>query len=141
MEAKFTALLANLSPKALKQLKRNIGRKLAQSQRQRIAKQQNPDGTPFAPRKPQKRGRIKRKGMFVKLRRAKFLKTNTKGEQLSVGFWGSDAHIASVHQYGLKSRVHRKRNYKAQYAKRELLGFTEQDKEMIEALIIQQLSV
>lgn len=52
--SKLTALLNNLSPTAQRELARKIGQNLAQSQRNRITAQQNPDGTPFAPRKPQK---------------------------------------------------------------------------------------
>ncbi|WP_247593558.1 phage virion morphogenesis protein [Histophilus somni] len=45
-----------------------------------------------------------------------------------------------MHQYGLRARVERHKEHKVQYAKRELLGFTERDKEMIEAFVIKALS-
>ncbi|WP_247593554.1 phage virion morphogenesis protein [Histophilus somni] len=32
-----------------------------------------------------------------------------------------------MHQYGLRARVERHKEHKVQYAKRELLGLTEQD--------------
>ncbi|MFC1154471.1 phage virion morphogenesis protein [Pasteurella multocida] len=146
IEAKFTSLLANLSLASQKKLGRNIGRRLAQSQRNRIAEQKNPDGTPFTPRKQQKnlrnkKGRIKRKAMFAKLKTARFLKAKTNANQVNIGFFGSIAAIAEIHQYGLEGQVHRKRNYKVKYAQRELLGFTEQDIEMIERLVIEQLGL
>ena len=65
-------LLAKLSPTERRQLNQGIARNLRRSQQQRIALQQNPDGTPFAPRRSQKalrgkKGRIRRR-MFTKLR-------------------------------------------------------------------------
>ncbi|WP_424404816.1 phage virion morphogenesis protein [Pasteurella sp. PK-2025] len=144
--SKLTALLNNLSPTAQRELARKIGQNLVKSQRNRITAQQNPDGTAFAPRKPQKnvknkKGRIKRKAMFAKLKTARFLKVKANTNQVSVGFTGNTAYLASVHQFGLVSRVHRKQNYKVEYAQRELLGFTEQDMDMIERLVIEQLGM
>lgn len=146
LQAKFTALINNLSPQARRQLARNIGQALRKSQSQRIARQQTPDGTAFEPRKPRKdfgkkKGRIKRNAMFAKLRTAKHLKVRSNANEVSVGFSGSSAAIANVHQYGLTSTVDRTRNIKAQYAQRELLGFGNDDLELIENLIIEQLSI
>ena len=146
VQAKLTALINNLSPQARRQLARNIGQALRKSQQARIARQQNPDGTAFEPRKPQKqfgkkKGRIKRKAMFAKLRTAKYLKVRSNGNEVSVGFNGSNATIANVHQYGLPAKPHKNANYKVQYAQRELLGFSESDVELIENLIIEQLSL
>ncbi|MGP9458718.1 phage virion morphogenesis protein [Pasteurella multocida] len=142
--SKLTALLNNLSPTAQRELARKIGQNLAQSQRNRITAQQNPDGTPFAPRKPQKnlrkkKGRIKRKAMFAKLKTARFLKVKTNGNQVSLGFVGNAAHIAKVHQFGLSSEVRTGLNVR--YAQRELLGFSQQDLQMIEDLIIEQIAI
>lgn len=146
VQVKLTALINNLSPQARRQLARNIGQALRKSQQARIARQQNPDGTAFEPRKPQKqfgkkKGRIKRKAMFAKLRTAKYLKVRSNGNEVSVGFNGSNATIANVHQYGLPTKPHKNANYKVQYAQRELLGFSESDVELIENLIIEQLSL
>ncbi|MDW7748168.1 phage virion morphogenesis protein [Halomonas sp.] len=44
-------LLNRLEPKARKKLMSDIGRRLAKSQRDRIKRQKNPDGSPFAPRR------------------------------------------------------------------------------------------
>lgn len=145
LQAKLTALINNLSPQARRQLARNIGQALRKSQSQRIARQQNPDGTAFEPRKPRKdfgkkKGRIKRKAMFAKLRTAKHLKVRSNANEVSVGFSGSSATIASVHQYGLTGTVDRTKNIKAQYAQRELLGFTENDLSIINDLVIEQIS-
>lgn len=146
IQAKLTALIANLSPQARRQLGRKIGQALRKSQSNRIARQQNPDGSAFEPRKPRKefgkkKGRIKRKAMFAKLRTARHLKVRSNGNEVSVGFNGSSAAIAAVHQYGLSSSPSKYKDFKVLYAQRELLGFTEEDIEMIEDLIIEKLSL
>ena len=145
VQAKLTALINNLSPQARRQLARNIGQALRKSQQARIARQQNPDGTAFEPRKPQKqfgkkKGRIKRKAMFAKLRTAKYLKVRSNANEVAVGFTESSSIIANIHQYGLIGTVNKKHGLKVQYAQRELLGFSESDVELIENLIIEQLS-
>lgn len=146
VQAKLTALIANLSPQARRQLGRKIGQALRKSQSNRIARQQNPDGSAFEPRKPRKefgkkKGRIKRKAMFAKLRTAHHLKVRSNGNEVSVGFNGSSAAIAAVHQYGLSASPSKDKDFKVQYAQRELLGFSESDVDLIEDLIIEQLSV
>ncbi|WP_439257138.1 phage virion morphogenesis protein [Lonepinella sp. BR2271] len=149
IQAKFTALLANISPQQRRKLARDIGFKLRKSQADRIAKQQNPDGTAYEPRKPQRvskkaknaKGRVKRKAMFAKLRTARFFKVRSNQAEVSVGFSGSGSTIANVHQYGLSSRVQRKSERKVKYAQRELLGFTKNDEELIEDLVITHLGM
>ena len=146
VQAKLTALIANLSPQARRQLGRKIGQALRKSQSNRIARQQNPDGSAFEPRKPRKefgkkKGRIKRKAMFAKLRTARHLQVRSNGNEVSVGFNGSSAAIAAVHQYGLSASPSKNKDFKVQYAQRELLGFSESDVELIENLIIEQLSL
>ena len=146
IQAKLTALIANLSPQARRSLGRKIGQALHKSQANRIARQQNPDGSAFEPRKPRKdfrkkQGRIKRKAMFAKLRTAQHLKVRSNGNEVSVGFNGASAAIAAVHQYGLQGTVDKNKGFKVQYAQRELLGFAESDVELIENLIIEQLSL
>lgn len=146
IQAKLTALINNLSPQSHRQLARNIGQALRKNQQARIARQENPDGTAFEPRKPRKefgkkKGRIKRKAMFAKLRTARYFKIQSNANDVSVGFNGSSATIANVHQYGLQGTVNKNKGVKVQYAQRELLGFSESDVELIENLIIEQLSL
>nr|DAS61009.1 MAG TPA: virion morphogenesis protein [Caudoviricetes sp.] len=146
VQAKLNALINNLSPQSRRQLARNIGQALRKNQQARIARQENPDGTAFEPRKPRKefrkkKGRIKRKAMFAKLRTARHLKVRSNGNEVSVGFNGSSAAIAAVHQYGLSASPSKNKDFKVQYAQRELLGFSESDVELIENLIIEQLSL
>lgn len=146
VQAKLNALINNISPQARRQLARNIGQALRKNQQARIARQENPDGRAFEPRKPRKefgkkKGRIKRKAMFAKLRTARHLKVRSNGNEVLVGFNGASAAIAAVHQYGLQGTVDKNKGFKVQYAQRELLGFSESDVELIENLIIEQLSL
>ncbi|BCR26623.1 phage virion morphogenesis protein [Aquipseudomonas alcaligenes] len=136
------ALLAKLEPSARRQLNQQIGRELRRSQQQRIAAQRNPDGSAFAPRKPRqlraKKGRIKRQ-MFAKLRQAKHLKVQSSADAIAIGFMGRVARIARVHQYGLRDRPE-KGQPDVQYDRRELLGFTDADLELIRDQLLQHLT-
>lgn len=142
LEQCFNALLRQISPQQQRKLAQQIGRQLAQNQRRRIQAQQNPDGSQFAPRKRKlrsKKGRIKAQAMFMKLRTARFMRTKTTAEGVQIGYTGANAKIANVHQYGLNSRVSPNSNKKVQYDQRELLGFSAEDREMIEDLVIRAL--
>nr|DAS56147.1 MAG TPA: virion morphogenesis protein [Caudoviricetes sp.] len=146
VQAKLNALINNLSPQARRQLARNIGQALRKNQQARIARQENPDGTAFEPRKPRKefgkkKGRIKRKAMFAKLRTARYFKIQSNANEVSVGFNGSSAMIAKVHQYGLMSSPSKTKDFKVRYAQRELLGFSQSDLDVIEDLVLAQLSM
>ncbi|MCQ4302671.1 phage virion morphogenesis protein [Stutzerimonas frequens] len=136
------ALLAKLEPGARRQLNQQIGRELRRSQQQRVAAQRNPDGSAFAPRKPRqlraKRGRIKRQ-MFTKLRQAKHLKLQGTPDAIAIGFMGRVARIARVHQYGLRDRPERGQA-DVQYERRELLGFTPADLELIRDQLLEHLT-
>jgi len=128
------ALLNRLQPAERRKVTQSIARELRRSQQQRIAAQRNPDGTPFAPRKPReplraKQGRVKRK-MFTKLRAAKHLKLQSDASSIAIGFLGRTARLARVHQYGLRDRPGRNAP-DIQYARRELLGFSPDELDMI----------
>ncbi|MBN6079894.1 phage virion morphogenesis protein [Aggregatibacter actinomycetemcomitans] len=144
IHARLSALINNLSPQARQQLARRIGQQLRKSQQARIVRQQNPDGSKYEPRKQQKlrrkKGRIKRKAMFAKLKTARFLKIRTNANEAIIGFTGREADIAKIHQYGLQARPTPNASYKVQYAQRELLGFSREDVEMIEMLVLEQLA-
>jgi len=136
-------LLAKLSPGERRKLATDIGRDLRRNQQQRVAAQRNPDGTPYSPRKPRqqlraKRGRIKSK-MFTKLRQARHLKLQTTAASIAVGFLGRAGRIARVHQEGLRDRA-AKGAPDVRYAKRELLGFTREDRDMIACRLLDHLA-
>ncbi|MEJ8866795.1 phage virion morphogenesis protein [Pseudomonas jessenii] len=98
-----------------------------------------------APRKQRdlrgKQDRIQRKlKMFRKLRTASYLKARGDSKLVSVGFTGRIARIARVHQYGLKDRAEPGAP-DVSYDKRELLGLTEVDINLIRDEILAQLSI
>lgn len=137
------ALLAKLEPKQRRQLNQGIARKLRRSQQQRIAAQRNPDGTPYAPRKARqplrsKQGRVKQK-MFTKLRQARHLKLQSDASSIAIGFLGRTSRLARVHQYGLRDRPGRN-SPDVQYNRRELLGFTDADLDMIRDELLAHLA-
>ncbi|OLK26746.1 phage virion morphogenesis protein, partial [Xanthomonas oryzae] len=138
LETWAAPLLARLQPGERRMLARKIGTELRRSQSQRIGKQQAPDGTPYAPRKEQlrgKAGRVKRKKMFAKLRQAKFLKVNASPNEVSVGFVGRVSRIARVHQEGKREAV-RPGGPRAHYEKRVLLGLSSQERQIIRDLVL-----
>ncbi len=137
-------LLNQLEPAARNTLARTIGQALRRSQQQRISAQRNPDGSKYAPRKPRdlrgKQGRVKRKvQMFRKLRGAKFLKVHGDSNAITVGFTGRIGRIARVHHYGLKDRAERGAP-DVKYDRREVLGFTAADLELIRDAMFEQIS-
>ncbi len=136
-------LLGQLEPASRNKLARSVGQALRRSQQQRIIAQQNPDGTKYAPRKKRnlrgKQGRVKQKvKMFQKLRTASFLKVQSDGNTISVGFAGRIARIARVHQYGLKDRAERGAP-SVGYDRRELLGLTNADLDIIRDQLLAHL--
>lgn len=136
-------LLAQLAPPARRRAAKTIATALRKSQQQRIAQQQNPDGSAFAPRKGGKlrgkQGRIKRGAMFAKLRRPKYLKARGDGDTATVEFIGHAGDIAAVHQYGRTDRVS-KRGPLVRYPRRRLLGFSAADRELVRDQILAQLT-
>lgn len=136
------ALLAQLKPTERRKLNQGIARELRRSQQQRIAAQQNPDGSAYAPRKPRKglRGKAGRAKMFIKLRQAKHLKLRSDADSIALGISGRAGRIAQTHQYGLMDRPE-PNGPEIRYARRELLGFTEAELEMIRDRLLQHLAL
>ncbi|OZI23024.1 phage virion morphogenesis protein [Bordetella genomosp. 9] len=138
------ALLARLSPAEQRKVNQKIAIALRRSQAARIAGQRNPDGTPFEPRRTRKnlrgkKGRIKKRAMFVRLRNNRNLKAKATPGDISVGFFGRVARIARVHQYGLRDRPARGME-DVQYPTRELLGFTDDDIDLIRDMLLRHLA-
>lgn len=135
-------LLLKLEPGQRRRLTRTVAVELRRSQQRRIAAQQNPDGSPYAPRKRElrsKAGRVKRNAMFVRLRQAKHLRLISTANEASVGFVGRVARIARIHQEGQSDVVNRS-GLRVRYERRELLGFTAADRERIRDLLIEHLT-
>lgn len=143
LEAFAADLLAGMEPAARAELARRIARDLRASQQKRIAAQQNPDGSPYAERKPQLRhqkGKLRRQ-MFAKLRTAKYLKAKATGNGAIVAFTAEISRIARVHQFGLRDKVNRKTGLEATYPARELLGLSPADEALIRDLSVEYLAV
>jgi phage virion morphogenesis protein len=137
-------LLGQLEPASRNKLARSVGQALRRSQQQRIIAQQNPDGSKYAPRKQRnlrgRQGHVKRKvKMFKKLRTASFLKVKGDVSVVSVGFTGRIARIAKVHQFGLNDRAERGAP-DISYEKREILGFTDADLDLIRNTLLSYMS-
>ncbi|MEG5805146.1 phage virion morphogenesis protein [Enterobacter hormaechei] len=139
---RLNGLIAALSPAGRRRLAGEIAKELRKSQQQRIKQQKAPDGSPYQVRKRQplraKTGRIKR-AMFQKLRASRYMKATGRENSAVVEFTGKVQRIARVHQYGLKDRPnpHAK---DVQYPERQLLGFSQEDKQLVETLIIKHLT-
>lgn len=147
-------LLEGLVPAQRARALRRLATTLRRSQAQRIAAQQNPDGSAFAPRKPQEtqrrlradRGRIRRRAragapMFRRLRLGRFLKATSDEASVTAGFHGRAGGIASVHQHGRRDRVDRRPGSpEVTYAARRLLGLTDADRDAIRDVLAELLS-
>lgn len=134
-------LLWQLAPAQRRVLARRVATELRRSQSRRIREQRNPDGSPFQPRKNlrKRKGRIRRKAMFAKLRQARYMRTAASADEASVFFAGRVARIARVHQQGAMDTVARG-GPRIRYPRRELIGFTRSDAEQLRALILQHLT-
>jgi len=137
------ALLNQLEPKARRQVTQDIARDLRRSQQKRIAAQRNPDGTPFSPRKSRqplraKAGRIKQRKMFAKLRTARYLRLQSDASSIAIGFAGRVSRLARVHQYGLRDKPGRN-SPDIQYQRRELLGFSADELDMVRDKLVEHL--
>ncbi|WP_217186561.1 phage virion morphogenesis protein [Enterobacter soli] len=138
----LAGLLAALSPAGRRRLAGEIAKELRKSQQQRIKQQKAPDGSPYKARKRQplraKKGRIKR-AMFQTLRTSRYMKASGRENSAVVEFTGKVQRIARVHQYGLKDRpnVHAQ---DVQYPERQLLGFNQADKKLVEHLTFKHLA-
>ncbi|MDN7645446.1 phage virion morphogenesis protein [Burkholderia cenocepacia] len=121
-------LLGQLAPAQRAVLAKGLAAELRRRHSRRIAEARNPDGSRYAPRKPQarrKKGRIRR-AMFAKLRTARFLKTASTADASILHFTRQVERIARVHQEGLRDRVERNGPV-VQYPVRELLGLDDTD--------------
>ena len=134
-------LLAALGPAQRRSLAREIAADLRTRNQRRIAAQQNPDGTPYAPRKPRlraKAGRIKR-AMFARLRTGRFLRVQSDANAALVTITGRAARIARTHHYGLLDRVSRN-GPEYRYPQRRVLGYSDADREAIAERVIDHLA-
>ncbi|MFV9259029.1 phage virion morphogenesis protein [Citrobacter freundii] len=134
----IAGLIGALSPASRRRLASEIAKQLRAAQQQRIRQQKAPDGSPYETRKRQplraKKGRIKR-AMFQKLRTSRYMKASGRNDAAVVEFTGKVQRIAQIHQLGLNDRPnpHAK---DVQYPERQLLGFSQTNKQLVEELVI-----
>lgn len=136
------ALLHKLDAGERRTLLRAVANELRRRQTVRIAEQRNPEGSAYEPRKPrlrQRAGRVRR-AMFMRLRTSRFMKAHSDADSAAVSFIGRAERIAAVHQFGLRDRVN-KGGLEIQYAKRELLGYSEGDVERLADMVIAHISL
>lgn len=136
----LTPLLENLSTGEMAKLNKKVGTDLRRSQQKRISDQQNVDGSSYTPRRLRQGNRIRRK-MFTKLKSNRYLRNFSNANSITVGFLSSVNQIATVHQFGLRSRVEKNKSNMITYAKRELLGFSQSDVQLIEQSVVKHLNV
>ncbi len=100
------------------------------SQQERIKAQRKSDGSRYAARRQDKTCYIKRRAMFMQLRRNRYLEARSNPNEIGVSFFGRLAKVDRLHKYGLIDEVP-PGGPKVQYEQRELLGFTPEDEAMI----------
>lgn len=137
------ALLLRLTPAQVRVVNRRVAYELRRSQRERIARQQNPDGSAYKPRAAVKNlrgkaGAIKRRSMFAKLRTQSHLKLKSAADGFTVGFSGRSATIARTHQDGLARTSSSGRRFIT--PKRELLGLADSEMETLIDAYLKHLS-
>ncbi|EPG7940846.1 phage virion morphogenesis protein [Enterobacter hormaechei] len=137
----LAGLLAALSPAGRRKLAGEIAKQLRTAQQQRIKQQKAPNGSPYQARKRQplraKTGRIKRT-MFQKLRTSRYMKATGRENSAVVEFTGKVQRIARIHHFGLMDSPN-KYSREIVYSKREMLGFSEVDKNIVERLVINHI--
>nr|WP_266095754.1 phage virion morphogenesis protein [Acinetobacter dispersus] len=121
---------------------RSLMRKLTQGlrirMRDRVKQQRDPEGFRYIPRKRDQIGKIRRTGALFQMI-GRQIKTEYSDKKAAVGFSGRTAKIAQIHQEGLTQRPSRTADPVA-YPRRELVGFSEDDKSWIETTIFEFLS-
>lgn len=86
----------------------------------------------------QRKGAVRRRPMFAKIRQARNLKNRSTPNAVIAGFVGDVARVARIHQYGLRERIKRG-GPSVQYPQRRLLGFSDDDQVMIRDMLIDHL--
>lgn len=135
-------LLNKMQPAERRKLMKVISRDLRKANQERMKQQEGPDGNNWEPRKKRnlrgKKGAIRKKAMFTKLRTAKFLKIRTDPDSAGLAFSGLSGRIAAIHHYGLRAKVD-KNGPVYDYPARPLLGFGRDDLELIADRVLEHI--
>ena len=140
VDAWLAALLSQLEPAARKNMLREVARDVRRIQQASITAQRSPDGTAWEPRRVSarsKKSRIRR-GMFAKLKTAKYLKAQADADAAEVAFVPGVQKLVRVHHYGLRDRVSR-RGPMVKYAERPLLGLNSDVENTIHETLVRWL--
>ncbi|HEJ7247596.1 TPA: phage virion morphogenesis protein [Serratia marcescens] len=139
-DTRLAGLIAKLSPQSRKSLAVAVSKRLRAGQQQHIKRQQAPDGTPYAPRKTRLRNkkRLRDRAMFSKLRTARYLKAQGNSDAAVVEFVGRVQRMVNVHHFGLRDRP-TPHSEAVKYEARPLLGFSQNDIDIVETAVIQHL--
>lgn len=140
-EDRLTGLTESLSPSGRRRLSAELAKRLRQSQQRRVMAQKAPDGTPYVPRQQQsarKRPVVLSEKCLRNLSPVVFAYPRQPGTGINGVLRRKSPKIASVHQFGLSEET-RKDGKKTDYPARPLLGFTGEDVQMIEEIILAHL--
>lgn len=85
------------------------------------------------------RGQATRNKMFKQVRNATYLKIKKTTQGAEIGFNAQLSNILNIHQFGLMGEIE-KGGKSTKYAKRELLGFSQEEKRMIEHELLDYFS-
>lgn len=139
LEPWLGGLLSTLEAGPRRRLLNKVMQALRRSQGARIARNEQPDGTSMADRKPRKtkkKGRIKRKAkMFRKLRLVRWMKINADDDSGELSFkYKKVGQIAAENHFGHVAFIGKTpsgRTIKARMTERRLLGFSNDDSDAI----------
>lgn len=136
-------LMARLTPSERRRVNRAIAVELRRNESQRIASQQAPDGSPFAPRRAPKnlrgkKGQVRRK-MFARLRTTKHMRIEVTDTDAVVGYTGRAARIAIEHHEGRSVRP-APGQPAVRYPRRRLIGFTQKSRDQVLDTLAQHLA-
>lgn len=141
VDAWLAALLSQLEPAARKQMLREVARDVRRIQQANITAQRSPDGTAWEPRRVSarsKKGRIRR-GMFAKLKTAKYLKAQAGADFAEVAFVPGVQWLARIHHYGLRDKTNR-HDVMTIYPERKLIGFNKKSRVKIHKILTLHLT-
>lgn len=142
LEDWLVPLLANLQPAEVRQLAREVARRVRQSNQQTMAAQQGPDGDAWSPRKNRSRdarGGLRQGPLFRKLRTAKHLRAQVQGHDAVVQFMGRAERLARIHHFGLRDRVSAK-GAEYSYPARPLIGISEAQLGQLHELMLEHIA-
>ena len=138
LDAELERLLNAVDRPALRKTSRKLAQGLRKRNQQRQAKQQDPDGSAWEPRKAQRQTIAQRK-MMLGLRKTQHFTIKQRADAILIGYTGRAARIARVHQFGMRDKPAPKAK-PVNYAPRQLLGVTASDQAWIRDQLLQQLA-